>query len=674
MTSTQMAFPPDSSLGRVFFPGLAVTLGLLFALTRAPGTPVFFTAFFGLLGVAYLPGLAAALWVENRFGLWASWILPLILSPVLAVGAALLLARSGLHIQSTSPWIVFLSVLGVVVSPQPRREIEDWTVSMDMPGFLRRRSDRQQVIALAAVVMALIAVPLLARDWIRASGEAAFHLQVVREILGGGLPPTDPFLAGVPLRTFWAFHAYLAVLVGATHLPSATLLAGGSLIAAFVIVFTGYRLLNLLALSHAQSLWGSIFLFFSFNGAFWLAVPLARAVGGEHPAGAAAPAMVLHAGRGFPTEAAFFLERFLAAGPFVMALAYMLLFVTAAVATLGENRVRWNLLVFLAAVGMLLFHGGVGLVVVGVTVLSLPLVWATARLNPLRGPGWELTGTLLPMALAALVTAPYLGSLVRALPLDPIRFLDIAPRRFLLFVAILLPDFLFGVGVLVRFLGAAEVRRQAWTVWTVLLAVVSVVLVFPGRHPWLGSFVLAHVPLSLVAGASVPGWWRREGTVGRLLLVVLLVGFLVPRTALGIAAYLRAEDPRDRDPATREAVTWLRENTPPRAVLVDGVVGLAVAADRSLLFGGDEHARDLGYRGSASVTRRLAALNLLRGHSLLPRQARLLESLGAPVFVVRRLQPDQALPSRPELQVVFRHGGLVIERWRPPGEEAPRSP
>ncbi len=679
MTSTQLAFPSGSPFGRALLPGLAISLGVLFALTRGASTPPVLTAFFGMVGVAYLPGLGAALWVENRFGLWASCILPLILSPVLAVGAGMLLTLSGMPVENTPTWIVFLSVLAVALAPQPQREIEDYALTVDTPGFFRRRSDRQQVIALATLVLVLIAVPLLARDWTRSSGDAPLHLGVVNDILLHGFPPRDPFLAGVPLRTFWAFHAYLAVLEGATRMPGEAVLAGGSLVGAFVLIFAGYRLLNLLALTHGRSVWGAAFLFFSLNGAFWLVLPSEALIhaGPVWPRllgelGLASPAAALPAR--FPPPASFFLDQFVTAGPFMMALVYLSLFMIAGVATLGDQRMRANILLFLATVGMLLFQGGVGMMAIAVTVVSIPVVWVAARLNPFRGPGWELTGTLLPMALALLVCAPYLAFMLRGAPFDPTRFLDVSLGKTVLFAAVLLPDLVLSAGVLTAFLGAPEVRRQAFTVWAVLLFVVALVVDFPGPNPVLAPLVLAHVPLALAAGAGVPTLWHRSGSAGRFITVLMVFLFLVPRTALGLAAYLRAPDPTDRRPEAEEVETWLREKTPMNAVVVDSDPGLALGAGRALLFAGETHVRALNYATDLVVLRRLTALNLLRGTPLLPRQAAVLTGLEAPVYVIRRLPATANRPPPPDSRRVFQNDLFSVFLWTPSAEGSEGGP
>ncbi len=671
MTSTQFTLPPESPFGRATLPVLALSLGVLFAVTRPPATPPLITALFGLLGVAYLPGLAAALWVENRFGLWASWILPLILAPVLSVSAGLLLNQSGVRLDDTAPWIVFLSVLAVVFAPPPRREIEDYAVSMEMPGFLRLRSDRQQVIGLAIAVLALIALPLLSRAWIRSCGDAAVDLAATEAILARGLPAQDPLMAGLPFRSFWAFHAYLSVLHGATRMEPDMLLLGGSLIAAFVLIFTGYRLLNQLALPHARSLWGAAFLFFSLNGLFWLLIPLRTLSPVRVEAGFTerllAPLTLDPMGRSLalPPQGTFFLERFFTAGPFVLALVYMLLFLMATMASVGENRLRWNLLAFLAGLGMLLFHSGVGLTILAVTLISIPVIWIAARLNPFRGQGWALTGTILPMGLALLAAAPYLAHLLRRGPVDYAAFLQLSPRNILLVLGALLPSLLLGAGVLVRFLAGSDIRRQAWTVWTVLLLTLSLLLLFPGPQPLLGPITLAHVPISLAAGSAVPLLWQRVRGGARAGVAIALFLILVPRTLLGVVAYMTAPAPPVAGPEAREAAAWLAEHSPARAVVADVAPDIALAARRTALYG--RPARDWtgSYRLNAMVKRKAAQTALLRGTRPDPEQADLLLAFGAPIYVVERSPKNPGTGSRSDARELFANREYRIWLWLP---------
>jgi len=603
------------------------------------------TALFGIIGVAYLPGLALSLWVENRFGLWASWILPLLLSPVLSVGAALLLTVSGFPMERTPGWIVLLSVMGVALAPQPRREIEDWAVSMEMPGFLRHRSDRQQVIGLATLVLILLAATLWSADWVSRSGEAIFHLGVAREILSGSLPPQDPYLAGLPVGTFWTFHAYLAVLQGATRMGGGDLLVGGSLIAAFVVVFTSYRLLNLLALSHARALWGSVFLFFAMNGVFWLLIPL-DLLAGEY-------------------ETVFFLEAFLTSGPFVMGLVYLLLFLMASVATLGEPRPRWNLLAVIAGVGMLLFHSGVGLLAFAVTVVAIPLIWLRTGLHPFRDEGREVFGVVLAMALALLISAPYLGPFVRRSASSTMQYIGTDPERVLFMIGALVPGFLFGLGVLFSFLKSGNVRRVAWAVWALVLMVASVFVVFPGQKPLLPALVLAHLMVALAAGASVPTWWQRGGRWGRALLVILLVGFLVPVTAMGMTRYLITPAPEPLLEPEIAAAEWIREETTPNAVLVGVSPRFALVAQRRVLYARPSHAPTVGYAEEELLWRRSVSRTLLEsGSPETPERTRLLQ-LAAPVYVLHRGSPAESPNRDTEYREVFRSGSLAMSLWVP---------
>ncbi len=308
-----------------------------------------------------------------------------------------------------------------------------------------------------------------------------------------------------------------------------------------MLVFTGYRLLTLLALPHARAIWGATFLFFSLNGPF-------------------------------------FLDRFLTAGPFVLALVYMLLFLMATVATLGENRLRWNLLAFLAGLGMLLFHGGVGIMVLVVTFISIPVVWIAGRLNPFRGPGWELTGTVLPMVLALLVGAPYLAHILRAGPFDPALFLRISPGKV--------------ASVVRRASSRARLRgRSARPISSPRPRCAGrrgrCGRCFSSRSVWSWSSRgrtrcsgRSPSPMCRSRWPRAPpcrSSGRARAACGRALFAIALVLVLVPRTALGVAAYLGAPPPPAFAPEARETVAWLREHTPADAVVADIAPDLSLA-------------------------------------------------------------------------------------------------
>ena len=679
MTSTQFALPPRSPFGRLALPALAVTFALVYLATRG-GAVSLLTSLTGILAVGYLPGLAGSLWVERRIGLWASWILPLLLSPVMAGGAALVLTWFGCSLAAAADWIVAASLLGIAAAPQLQRELEDYTASQVMPGFLRGQSDRQQVVALASLVLGLIALPLLTQSWLRVSGDPALHIGAARNALSMGLPPEDPFLAGMGLRHFWAFHAYLALLADATHLQPEVLMLGGSLIAAFVIVFTGYRLLNLLGLSHLQCLLGVLFLFFALGGAFWITLPgeglllrappdtWFRSLGVD---GVRLPTVDIASPVGFPTASMFFLELFVAGGPLAMGVVYLLLYLAAGVATVGERGWRWRVLTFLAVSGMVLFHGGVALVALVVTLVAAPSFWLVTGTPPWRRGGAELWINAALFGLAAVLAWPYLRQVI--FPnggFDPLTALAVDPLRMVRQLAMLLPSLLLAAGLLLHFLGGEDKGRQAFTIRVAILFALMLVIRFPPPKPTWAPILLAHVPLALMAGAAIPGLWRRAHKLLRPALLLLVLALLVPRTVLGVRAYLSTPDPWDRTPVAAEAARWVSRNTPGDAVVVDPVADLAVAANRSHLCAQNHHLTALGYRSHAVTVRQLAFFTLLKGEVLSPEQRAHLLELRRPLYLVVRVPEYAHLPVAPETERVFQNDGFEIYEWLP----ARRSP
>jgi hypothetical protein len=673
MTSTDFsALPPPSPFGRFLLPATALLLGLLYLFTRQPFSPPLLTALAGLACLAYLPGLAASLWIERRVGVWATWVLPLILSPVITTGWVLLLARFGAATTDTPLWLVAASVAAVVLAPRSGRELEDRAVSLDSPGILRVRADRHRVILVSSVVLGVIAVTLLHHDWLLATGDAAWQTAVAR-LTSDGLPPEDPFLAGFRLRHWWAFGLYLDTLGYATGLDPATTLIGGSLLAGFTLVFAGYRALTLLAEGHLRSLTGAAFLFLGLGAAFPLTVLLPAAVSGT--AGAAWDSLVrldpevLH--RLFPAGRAFFLEALLPAGPLASALVQFALFLAAAVAGVGERRVPTTVLAGIALFGMLLFHPPLGLVVALTTLVAVPAGWLVLRLAPHRGDGGRLTLLLVPVIAALVLASPYLVALVLNGGFAPRTHLGPSPERL---VGLLLPlgvDLVFAGVVLVRFLAGEDRRRQWWAVWCLLLLVVTVSVGFGGRDPLRAPLFLLHVPLALTAGLALGGWGRSRGGAWRLAAVLLGLALLSPRTVLGLAAYDRADDPRDDRPASRETALWIERELDPDAVLVDDRADLALEARRTLLYESLSHIDDLGYSGYAVPLRTATQFDLLRGNPLTPEQRDHLLRLNRPVYVVRRL-PDQARnPDPPESEVVHERDGLVLHLWTPSRRRTP---
>ena len=111
MTSTDFSsLPPEPPLARFALPFFALSLGGLFLAGRHSQAPEGLTALTAVLGLGYLPGLALVLPVERRFGLWAGWVLPLLLSPLLVTATALIMTYFGASLAMVGSWVVVASV------------------------------------------------------------------------------------------------------------------------------------------------------------------------------------------------------------------------------------------------------------------------------------------------------------------------------------------------------------------------------------------------------------------------------------------------------------------------------------------------------------------------------------------------------------------------------------
>ena len=82
------------------------------------------------------------------------------------------------------------------------------TVKPSLPD--RPRGDLALALPISLLLAAVAMLPALLRPWIRMRADSWFHAAIVHEIERGGLPPQDPYFAGLSLQYMWFFHALLA--------------------------------------------------------------------------------------------------------------------------------------------------------------------------------------------------------------------------------------------------------------------------------------------------------------------------------------------------------------------------------------------------------------------------------------------------------------------------------
>jgi len=674
MTSAPILMPSGSSGGRFVLPLVGLSLAALYLVTRHPLAPDLVRAVVGILGLGFLPGLALTLWVERRFGVWSSWVLPLALSPALVSMAGLAAARLGFAPEALTSWIVLTSAAAVTFAPASGRELEDRELSLDVPGFLRARSDRTQVIVLASAVLALVSLPMLLHEWLYSWGPPLFHQGVIRE-MGFGLPPDDPLLAGIALRGSWAFDLYLSMLGEAAGVGTDVLLAGGSVIAVFCLVFAAYELLRGLRLSHTESLWGTLFLFLSLGGLCWLLDPAIRkatAAGGtwdaaglwERYAQLAAPGSDRLA-VGFPTTAAMFLEPFLVPSPLGWALLYAVLFSAGVLRALERGGLRPWVLTVVAAGGLVLLHPVVAALMLGSGVALAPVMWLVAAEPPWSRRGARFLGLWVAAGLAIALTWPYLQAISAHGGFASQVSFGISPLRTAVLFLLLAPQLLLALALWLPFLRGEDLPRLTWAVWGLLVFLAAEFVGFGGDRPLLPPLLLVHLFLALTAGAVVPRVWRGSPVRLKPVTVLILITLLVPRTAVGVRAYLVGNDPRDPRPEAAEAAAWVAAHTPANAVIVDYLPWLSLSAGRAGLLGSRDHLRAQGYSDKDITVRTLAANALIIGQ--LPEEGTVFNSLrdlGRPLFIVRRL--PTRVPPPPGSERVFTNPGFDVYRMTLP--------
>ncbi len=477
-----------------------------------------------------------------------------------------------------------------------------------------------------------------------------FHAAIAYGIAAGGLPTTDPLMAGEPLRYAHGLHVLVAGLVRLGVDPA-----------------RGFLLLHAVAVPATA----------------WALFRIALALGLARKAAWLAAALALLGVDAFANGPLSVLQATLATGPPEWRHVPIQKFATAQANGVGILLV---VLALLAAVRML---GGQGRL--GAAVGLVAAVWALVAVYPLL---WPVLVVALPLASAlALAAQPderagpaWLGgawAVAIAVSLPGVLALlgksaDASPRielgathlvRGLVVLA--------GMGVSVSGLLAAGHRsvrtqlEQSWAVWSVPLAVVVV---------GAGAFLLAHLPLHTeykylaVAGIGLafPVAMGLDDLLGRrpalawaaLALLWLPIASWFAKESLALrgdpgAIAREGASLTPTDPGEAALTSWIRDHAPARAAFVDDTLHVPVFGQRSLyvaldpLGGADARARALagwgmlpsvmlertfGHEASAVHERRDDARALLAAtpppdDALL---ARVAAEAGGPVYVITR--------------------------------------
>lgn len=461
-------------------------------------------------------------------------------------------------------------------------------------------------IALALVVFALL--PQIARPWIRMRADSWFHAAIVSAIERGGVPPDDPYFAGMRLQYMWFFHGLLAGVRAAIPLLTFWLMVIVNGLALFGVCLAAARLTRRLndrlggGAPESRAAWmGALVMPLGLGAIFWLFMPLRALkalVGRTGGAAHLADAFRLHP-LDIPTTRAFlsdfnscpyFLNKFMVGTAYGLALLALILYLDALVDYLARPRRGPLLLAGAMLLAMLLLHPVVGFTAVAVSGMT---GLALFGLGPARG-GLHLRQAMmwgLTAAAAFAVATPYLHSVTSGKPVNqllPFHFDWVNLVGLVVGCSFVI---LAGAGPLARAWRSAALPARFYAVWCAATFVFALVIRLPGPNTTDKFTYLLYVPLAIPAAVGLAGWARTRARVALLLLL------LAPANLIGWAGYWGDPDGGGRPADLRAACDWMARSTPVNAVVLDNRdrCDALVLVPRDQFWGRQAYADQWGY-------------------------------------------------------------------------------
>jgi hypothetical protein len=629
---------------------------------------------------SYLPGALLASRIVPGWSRAGRFLASLVLSPFLTGAVAALLIGIGLGVPSAARCVGVLIVAAALASAIGRSEISRSEQRRASEG-----SEGERIAWLAAGAWTLLIGALLLgnRNLIPRS-DGWFHASVALAVLRGGVPPEDPFFAGLRLRDFWGPHAW-AAMWPALHstvsvwVPFVVMNLAGAFGAILGIALLARRIG-----ANRRGVWGAILVAVLGAPPFawvWIA---GRAVTGRIPGFAGIERLVSHGlvptleamSRGLlHISMVFFGGKFLVLTSFALGFAAFAAFLIAFI-DLIENpaSVRRALALGLFTSAALLIHA-----VIGLTAIALAAGWwGWGALRAVFFRDGRARGALLPVILAiaggALILAPYVATILGGG--QRIAFGIIRPGivTWIYGGALVIP------AAMIWMIRERRRNRPALEMLglTSILTIPGIVLVLTGNNQskYLNLlFYMAAAP----AGIAWATLLARLRGVGRWGLIAILAAATLPTFSVSIWAYSR--DPGEFEYATggesspieREAFAWARANTPESAIFVEESESrdAAVLAGRSVLWGSDGWARKWGFPEEALRLRKETSVALSGGESLAPDLSAFAIALRRDLIVVaRRRDADStssswnAIPrAGPAYRALYSNPEIVLYRW-----------
>jgi hypothetical protein len=443
----------------------------------------------------------------------------------------------------------------------------------------------------------------------------------------------------------WAYHAMVLALGDLLDLDYFRVMAFVNLHALALLAVAAYRLAAIFRTGTAPRITAVATILFAFNGAFWLFLPIKLAkvfIGYVRGFDELARMFTLtpldlnsaYAFLDTYQNPVFFLDKFMVATAFSIALSFMLAALSSACAFLSTSRPASLLALSGSVAGALLFHTYVGLIalaaIVGAAVAIL-LFRSTVRGHTLRSSLYPA----LCAAAGAAATAPFLFIVTR----DRVgngAALNVSLDRAL---AIAIPCAL----VLVLAWRERKIRNDRslparFLAFSALATLVACLVVgLPGANDLAKPAFPVFLTVAVVAGFAIvddcksrTGRWRRTAPV---LWVAL---FAVPCNAIAFAGCFATPDGIAVTSEEAALGRWVRQATPRRAVFIDepGRVSLLVTGPRRYFFGSWHYASQWRYSRAEMARRHHAVRALYAAAPLDSTTLRVLTDVEDPLYII----------------------------------------
>jgi len=354
-------------------------LGLL-AASALIGDPGKLSGAAAYLLLALAPGAAIYLLLERTPRVLELALSACLLSPIVTATAGSLLILAGLSPSASG---TILLVLVFVL----------WIVAIACrPRDYQSAFSGRQLLGLAGTILflcVLVGYLPLAKSFWRYWSDAWFHNAVVAQIDGFGLPPKDPYFAGLDLQYMWAYHVLVLTLSKAARIDPTIVMTMVNVQGLTALVLASFAASVRLKHRFAYGWFASVTVILGLNAVIWAFLPikLVRAMTGDVTGWAEVVRNFSLVPFDHSTVRMFFtiadnppflLDKFIIINIFGLGLALMVTVVWGILVSLSERRSFATFMAAASVFGAVLFHTVVGIVIIGAALCGLAALWLSA--------------------------------------------------------------------------------------------------------------------------------------------------------------------------------------------------------------------------------------------------------------------------------------------------------